>query len=258
MRSEEIAVPENKPFQFSIRTMLILTTVVGVSLGILTSAVRKARDAVFTSVFNGRLCHLAIALHNYHDEYKSFPPATISGPDGKPWHSWRTLLLPFIEQRSLYQEYRFDEPWNGPSNRALSGTPLNVFHCDADTGPATNTSFVAVTGPGTMWPDGRGMNLSEISDGPENTIMIVEVTGSGIHWMEPRDLRIDEMVFEINGAKGNSISSRHFKGAVVAFADGHRELLDPETSAATLRKWLLTADGADSPKSSDEMMLILK
>jgi hypothetical protein len=255
--SENRAVPvETKPFQFSIRAMLIVIAVVGVSLGLFASAVRSARDAAFTSVCHGRLCGLALALHNYHDVYGTFPPATVAGPDGKPWHSWRTLLLPFIEQRSLYEEYRFDEPWNGPTNRTLLSTAPAAFRCSVDRGPVTNTSYVAVTGPGTMWPDGRGMSLTEIGDGSENTIMIVEMAVSGIPWMEPRDLRIDDMAFQVNGELGKSISSRHFTGAVVAFADGHRELLGPETTEAAIRRMLLIEDEHTSnarPKAPDEL-----
>jgi prepilin-type processing-associated H-X9-DG protein len=239
--------PENeKPFQFSIRAMLILMAVIGVVGGSFVSAVRKARDAACTSECHGQLYFLAYALRNYHDTYETFPPAAVMGPDGRPWHSWRTLLLPFIEQRELYADYSFDEPWNGPSNRALSPTALRAFHCDADTGPTTNTSYVAITGPGTMWPDGQTLSLSEIPNGGKDTIMLVEINGSGIHWMEPRDLRIDKMTLEINGAPGNSISSKHLNGAVVAYADGHIELLGPETTAASIRRGLLMVDEHES------------
>lgn len=53
------------------------------------------------------LKHLALALHNYHDEYKSFPPAHIKGEDGRLLHSWRVLILPYLEnQQHLLRRLR--------------------------------------------------------------------------------------------------------------------------------------------------------
>jgi hypothetical protein len=59
-----------------------------------------------------RLRQIGLALQNYHDQHGSFPPAYTLGPDNKPWHSWRVLILPQLGEQKLYQEYRFDEPWD--------------------------------------------------------------------------------------------------------------------------------------------------
>ena len=58
-------------------------------------------------------------MHNYNGTYGRLPPAVVYGEDGKPLHSWRVLLLPFIEQQALYEEFRLDEPWDSPHNIAL-------------------------------------------------------------------------------------------------------------------------------------------
>jgi hypothetical protein len=62
---------------------------------------------------------VALALHNYHDKHGRLPPAVVYGEDGKPLHSWRVLLLPFIAQGELYREFKLDEPWDSPHNLAL-------------------------------------------------------------------------------------------------------------------------------------------
>lgn len=193
---------------------------------------------------------LGRALQNYHAAYGRFPPAVTNGPDGTPWHSWRVQILPFLEEDSLFRAYDFGEPWDGPSNSTLCPEAPIFFRCVARSGPASDTSYVAVTGPGTMWPDGRGTSLSEIEDEPADTIMIVEVANSGIHWMEPRDLRIDEMDWLVNGERGNSISSEHAVGAFVVFADGHFERLTRESTAAKLKEWLIISDKHGSAKGS--------
>ena len=61
-------------------------------------------------------------MQTYRDTYKVFPPAFIADADGKPMHSWRVLLLPYLEQQVFYMRYRFDEPWDSPHNRSL---PMN-------------------------------------------------------------------------------------------------------------------------------------
>ena len=57
------------------------------------------------------LKQIAIALHNYHETHGSFPPAVTYDANGRPAHSWRVLILPFLENADLYKQYRFDEPW---------------------------------------------------------------------------------------------------------------------------------------------------
>ncbi|MCH7990236.1 MAG: DUF1559 domain-containing protein [Planctomycetes bacterium] len=73
------------------------------------------------------LKQIGIAFYNYHDEYGSFPPAYIADENGNPMHSWRVLILPFMDQQELYDQYRFDEPWNGPHNSQLTEHVPELF-----------------------------------------------------------------------------------------------------------------------------------
>src|SRR5262245_60656054 len=66
------------------------------------------------------LRNISLALCQYHDIHGTFPPAYITDEDGRPMHSWRVLLLPYLDQHSVYRQYRFDEPWDGPNNSALA------------------------------------------------------------------------------------------------------------------------------------------
>src|SRR6478735_1777869 len=67
---------------------------------------------------------IAIAIQQYNDNYGCYPPPFIADADGKPMHSWRVLLLPYLEQKALHRQYRFDEPWDGPNNLKLHNTRL--------------------------------------------------------------------------------------------------------------------------------------
>ena len=65
------------------------------------------------------LKNISLALQNYHDTYRTFPAAYVPDKDGEPMHSWRVLILPYIEERNLYDKYDFTEPWDGPNNSKL-------------------------------------------------------------------------------------------------------------------------------------------
>ena len=48
-------------------------------------------------------------MHNYHDVYKSFPPAAVRDKSGKALLSWRVAILPYIDQRPLYSAFAWKE-----------------------------------------------------------------------------------------------------------------------------------------------------
>src|SRR5258708_3140815 len=121
-------------------------------------AERGSRTASRRSQCKNNLKQIGLALHNYHDEFKCFPPAFVADANGRPMHSWRVLLLPYLDQAPLYANYQFDEPWDGPNNSKLADKILAVFNCPSedharDKSKATMASYVAVVGPETAWPE---------------------------------------------------------------------------------------------------------
>ncbi len=198
------------------------------------------REAAPRNACMNNLHQIALALESYHRARGCYPPAYVADAQGKPLVSWRVLLLPYMEQGPLYEQWKQhrDEPWDGPHNKKLSQTALEFLHCPTDPGPVTDTSYVAVVGPGTIWPGVTPVSKSQITDGVANTILLVEVKNSGINWMEPRDLAF-------TAPTGIGVSSNHPGCAVVVFADGHLSTLDVTISDAQL-KALLTIAGGES------------
>jgi prepilin-type processing-associated H-X9-DG protein len=214
----------------------------GILVALLLPAVQAAREAARRSQCNNNLKQIGLALQTYNDIYGTFPPAYIPDANGKPMHSWRVLILPFMEQKSLYDRYNFDEPWDGPNNRQLSAMIPASYHCPAD--PAgTSTNYAVITGPGTMFDGETAATGMSITDGTSNTIMVVETT-AGMNWMEPRDLDLNTMTLQVNASPAE-ISSHHPGGANILFADGHTTFLQQSILAQVLRA-LITKAG-DEP-----------
>lgn len=206
------------------------------------------------------LKQIALALHIYHDTYGCFPPAYVTDESGKRMHSWRVLILPFLDQEHLYKKYRFDEPWNGPENSKLHAEKLDVYHCP--TGPDYNNLYLAVVGPNTAWPGATSRSLKDILDGTSRTILLVEHKDAQIHWMEPRDLDFDTMSFQVNDPSGKGLSSPHrhagkypwsedYPYAWVGMADGSVRRLRETTDPEALRAMLTVNGGETLPEESN-------
>lgn len=189
---------------------------------------REAAHAMRQTQCRGHLKQIVMALHWYHDEYGSFPPAVVRDRSGRPMHSWRVLLLPYLEQQTLYNQYRFDEPWNGPNNQSLHRAIMRVYSCPAEGANLTNTSFVLVTGPGTAFPPDGCTSLALLAGGTREVPLVVELRNSGIHWLEPRDLDVSALEQFARGEMGSAISGEKARGANAAMTDGSVEFLDAQ------------------------------
>jgi hypothetical protein len=197
-------------------------------ISMLTPAVQSAREASRRSRCRNNLKQIGLALHNYHDTYESFPPAYIADENGRPMHSWRVLLLPYLDEAGLYDSYHFDEPWNGPNNIKLAEFALPVFQCPAEEDISQATSYVAVVGPNTAWPGTEPVRIKDVTDGTATTIMLVEVADSGIHWMEPRDLNLEDALRLLASTDPQSAGGHrreefffdYYFGRGILFADG--------------------------------------
>ena len=209
-----------------------------------SQGISPGRRAICTN----HLKQIALALHNYHDHYGCFPPAYIADENGKPMHSWRVLLLPYLEEEDLYKAYDFNEPWDGPNNRKLLDRCPTIFRCPSERNgrerPSSETSYLAVIGPHTMWPGQQCVKFDDVPDGFSHTIMVVEAADSGIHWLEPRDLHVLQMNPAVNPEHGQGISSKHTGRANVALVDGAVWIL-PDTATTENIKALLTRDGGE-------------
>ena len=159
---------------------------------------RAVTDARRAEECSTNLKRIGVALQQYYDRCGSFPPAFVLNEQGERWHSWRVLLLPDLGYPDLYDQYCFDEPWNGPRNRQLLERMPDVYGCPADRDrPAENTNYFAIVGPQTAWPEQYALRLEHVTDGTANTACLLEGVDAGIAWLEPRDFNHADLT---NGA----------------------------------------------------------
>lgn len=219
---------------------------VGAMLAIFNPGIRNGPPRARTRC-NNNLKNIALAIRNYETANGCLPPAYIADENGKPMHSWRVLILPYLDNGALYRQYRFDEPWDGPNNRKLHDVALQVFGCpEDDERGSTDTSYCVVIGPRTAFPGTESVTSDVIDqkDGLSNVIMVVEVHNSGIHWMEPRDLQLSQIPMKLNPAGRLGVSSSHGDVVNVAFADGRAVSIPEKIPAADLRQLLTIDDGS--------------
>jgi len=205
----------------------------GILVALLLPAIQSAREAARRSQCSNHLKQIALAFHNYHDIYGTFPPAYIPDENGQPKHSWRVLILPFLEHSDIYDQYDFDETWNSPNNLAVTSQAIPVYACPSNSGGAlgsTETNYMVITGPNTVFDGAKACKISEILDGSSNTLMVVEVSGTRVNWAEPKDLDASTITYPLGSPGGNSPASRHPGGLMAAMCDGSVRFIRDDTA----------------------------
>jgi RNA polymerase sigma factor (sigma-70 family) len=149
--------------------------------------VNKVKEAAARVRSANNLKQLALAMHNYLDVNKTFPPPAIYSEDGKALLSWRVALLPYVEESQLYKQFKLDQPWDSQHNKRLLARMPKLFAPVAGKAIEGHTYYQVFTGKGTVFPGPKGIGIADITDGTSKTVMIVEA-GATVPWTKPADL----------------------------------------------------------------------
>ncbi len=131
---------QTRPAAFTMVELLVVIAIISVLIALLLPAVQAAREAARRMQCQNRLKQIGLAMQNYHDSHKVFPPGYISvDVDYEEW-GWPVFLLPYMERIPLYTELsinqnRLTELLTDAYGRTLVETPLPEFRCPSDTTP---------------------------------------------------------------------------------------------------------------------------
>ena len=180
------------PYARSIGDRIRVTADADVAMGLASSIVEPVQESAIRSVCINNEKQITLALHNYHSSHTNlFPPAYSTGPDGKPLLSWRVLILPYLEQGSLYKEFHLDEPWDSPHNRALIARMPEVYRCPMESAAAAREGKTRYVAPRPEYLPPRrpaGIGIKEITDGTSNTIAFIDGGDDrAVTWTRPDD-----------------------------------------------------------------------
>ena len=220
--------------RLSLLDIVVLIGIVAVLVALLYPSTRSAPTSGRRTQCKNNLKQIALALHNYHDVYAAFPPAYTVDENGQRLHSWRTLILPWMEQDELYKKIDLSKSWDHPVNAEAFKTTPQSFRCPSSELRQDFTTYLAVVGENACFHPTKPRAISEIADGTSNTIMVIEVpVKQAVHWMSPHDA--DEQTV-LNISLDDKLA--HTGGVQSAFADGSARFLSvtmaPETRRAVI------------------------
>lgn len=154
---------------FTLVELLVVIAIIGILVGLLLPAVQAAREAARRMECSNNLKQMGLALHNYHDSHKVFPPALLGSGryNSASYHAanggvknttgW-ALILPYVEQTALADQWDFnvcssmDSPYghavagNDTMNDGLFNAQLDMLACPSD---PTSTEVVNSGAGGT-------------------------------------------------------------------------------------------------------------
>ncbi len=180
---------------FTLIELLVVIAIIAILVALLLPAVQQAREAARRSSCKNNLKQFGLAIHNYHDVHGVFPQATFGSVNDScggncAWRGFsvHAMILPFMEQSALYDQFDFNLRYEQGVNAGLNNTKISAYQCPSDVafpGNEPGVNYVVSAGPSTFWqrPAGeqigmfnntRSIGFRDLLDGTSNVIAASE------------------------------------------------------------------------------------
>ncbi len=211
-------------------------------------AVRNSGEAVRRYQCINTLKQIAMALREYERAYGALPPAGTEDANGRPLHSWRTLILPFLDSLALYQSIDLAKPWDDKANAKALATMPSVYRCPSHIGSPNTTNYLASVGPNACFLANKPRRLVEITSDHASSLMLIEAgPDSAVPWMAPIDG--DEAL--IIGLRSATMLD-HPGGTNAAFISGEVQFIQKRVAEDELRKMIaVVGSGPEAHRPDD-------
>jgi len=123
---------------FTLVELLVVIAIIGVMVGLLLPAVQAAREAARRMQCGNNLKQIGLGLHNYESTYRVLPPsrieynptpAEIAAGRNRLHAGWQSMILPYVEQIALYEQYNRSRNWFDQLNYPATTTAVQTFLC---------------------------------------------------------------------------------------------------------------------------------
>ena len=185
---------------FTLIELLVVIAIIAILIALLVPAVQKVREASARTQCQNNLKQIGLGLQNYYSTYKKFP-ATWAGPGYDPTWAWSAVLLPYLDQTTVFEGAGVGTKLFGPPGtfgnvaaNPLGASELKVFRCPSDNSPNLNpvrgkfatSNYRGVAGSngpalafvdwdmgGVMYQNSK-IKMEQVTDGSSNTIVVGE------------------------------------------------------------------------------------
>ena len=146
---------------FTLVELLVVIGIIGTLVGILLPAVQQSREAARRLQCKSNLKQIGVALFNYLDAHRAFPPSycirpgTALGTNNGSW-SIHGRLLPYLEQKNAYARVRLDVPWDAQRATGIPTLRIPTYLCPSE---VNDTVRLDSSGNPKVYPQNYGFNF---------------------------------------------------------------------------------------------------